>query len=341
MWDNEGVRVRDAPLCPLCGGTGSSLYAGLRDRYWDAPGTWSFRRCNACHHHLWLDPQPESGEIGKLYAAYFSHGGLPPLPFMGDGWWGRATRGVLEDFGYRGLARNKTERWLGTLARVVPPLRDECEQAVRSVRGPPHGELLDVGCGNGSYLDVMRALGWKVRGLEPDPIAAQIARDRGFEVIEQSIEEASIPDSSFDVVTMNHVIEHVSDPVRVLSLTRRMLKDAGQLTIVTPNVDSWGHRRFGDAWFHLDPPRHLHLFSLRNLMTSVERAGLRTVAFGTTGSGHLVYDGSVSVRTTGRFRVGDLTAIATARDRRFRVFESFLVRVRPDAGEEIYLTCVR
>src|SRR5437762_13398434 len=75
----------------------------------------------------------------------------------------------------------------------MPPVWDECAQVVRSVRGPVRGELFDVGCGNGSYLEVMRALGWRVRGLEPDPVAARIARGRGFDVIERSIEEADIP----------------------------------------------------------------------------------------------------------------------------------------------------
>jgi SAM-dependent methyltransferase len=340
MRDNEGILVRDAPLCPLCGSAGSPLYSNLHDRSWDAPGTWSFRTCQVCGH-LWLDPQPEAGEIGKLYTSYFSHGGVSPLPFVGDGFWPKATRGVLEIRGYHGIARHWTERFIGSVCRLVPPLWDECEQAIRAVRGPVRGDLLDVGCGNGSYLDVMRSLGWKVKGLEPDPVAANIARDRGFDVIERSIEEATLPESRFDVVTMNHVIEHVTDPVRVLTATRQGLKEGGQLTITTPNVESWGHRHFRNAWFHLDPPRHLHLFSIRNLVACAERAGLRTIEFGTIGSGHLVYDGSVSIQTTGRFRIGDLTTVASWQDRGFRIFESFLVRIRSDSGEEIFLTCAR
>src|SRR5437773_11598802 len=93
MPDNEGVRVREAPRCPLCGNLGAILYSGLRDRYWDAPGSWSLRRCGTCGH-LWLDPQPEPGEIGKLYTSYFSHGETPRLPFVGDGFWEKASRGV-------------------------------------------------------------------------------------------------------------------------------------------------------------------------------------------------------------------------------------------------------
>lgn len=340
MRSNEGVLVQDTPLCPLCGSAGVLAYADLRDRYWDAPGTWSFRRCTRCGH-LWLDPQPAPEEIGKLYTSYFSHGGTPPVPFVGDGFWAQATRGVLEVLGYRGFAQSPKERWLGSFLRLLPPLWDECDQAVRSVRGPPRGMLLDLGCGNGSYLEIMSALGWAVQGLEPDPVAAKIARDRGFDVIESSIERASLPEAAFDRITMSHVIEHVIDPIQVLAVARHALKEGGRLTILTPNAASWGHRKFRDSWFHLDPPRHLHLFTPENLIACVERARLRISDFETTGRGHLVYDGSVSVRESGRFRVGDLTTVATGRDRAFRMFESLLVRVRRDAGEEIILTCTR
>lgn len=340
MRDNEGVLVRDAPICPLCGGAGVIAYADLRDRYWDAPGTWTFRRCATCGH-LWLDPQPEASEIGKLYRSYFSHGAASPLPFVGDDLWAQATRGVLEILGYKGASHRERERWLGSLFRLVPPIWEECEQPVRSVRGPPRGVLLDLGCGNGSYMDIMRSLGWRVQGLEPDPIAASIARDRGFEVIESPIEAAPLPAGGFDYITMSHVIEHVVDPVRVLTVARQALKEDGRLTILTPNAESWGHRKFREAWFHLDPPRHLHLFSTKNLIACAQRAGLRVASSVTTGRGHLVYDGSVAIRATGRYRFGDPSTVASMRDRAFRAFESFLTRVRPDAGEETILTCTR
>jgi len=312
----------------------------LRDRYWDAPGTWSIRRCASCEH-LWLDPRPVSEDIRRLYTSYFSHGSIAPLPFLGDGFWPRATRGVLEFRGYRGIARNAKERRLGMLFRFLPPLWDECDQDIRSLEGPPRGLLLDLGCGSGWYLELMRALGWTVRGVERDPIAAQIARARGLDVVESPIEDAPLPDDTFDVVTLSHVIEHVIDPMRVLAIARRFLKRGGAMIIITPNAESWGHRKFGRAWFHLDPPRHLHLFSPTNLAECVERAGLHVSKSISTGRGHLVYDGSVSVRATGRFRVGDLTTKATTRDRLFRLFENMLVRVDRDAGEEIVLSCTK
>ncbi|MGI0149737.1 MAG: hypothetical protein ACREDF_09445, partial [Thermoplasmata archaeon] len=126
MRSNEGILVQDSPLCPLCGRAGAVAYADLRDRYWAAAGTWSFRRCTDCAH-LWLDPQPVAQEIGKLYESYFSHGATPPLPFVGDGFWAQATRGVLEILGYHGIARDAIERRLGSVFRFLPPLWEECD----------------------------------------------------------------------------------------------------------------------------------------------------------------------------------------------------------------------
>ncbi len=338
--DNEGIAVEEAAVCPLCGHVGAVLYSGLRDRYWAAPGMWGFRRCGDCAH-IWLDPRPLPAEIGRLYASYFTHGVEWPDPLRGDGFWPRCLRGVLEAFGYRGVARDSNERLVGQLCRFLPPLWDECEQRVRSVPGPPRGTLLDVGCGDGAYLAVMKRLGWDVRGLEPDPRAVQVARERGLDVIEDTIEEAPLSADAFDAITMSHVIEHVSDPVATLVAVRRALRPGGLVVVLTPNVESWGHALFGPAWFHLDPPRHLHLFSSKNLLAVVERAGLAVVRARTTGRGHLVFDGSVSVRRTGRFRFDDPTLQASASERVFRLIEQALVRIGPRSGEEIVLSCTK
>ena len=103
--DNGGIRVVEAAACPLCGASGRVRYSQLRDRSWSAPGTWSFRECVACGH-LWLDPCPVAEEIGRLYASYYTHGVERGSPLQGDGFWPRCRRGVLEAYGYRGLAHD-------------------------------------------------------------------------------------------------------------------------------------------------------------------------------------------------------------------------------------------
>src|SRR5207245_4865170 len=119
----------------------------------------------------------------------------------------------------------------------------------------PRRSVLDIGCGDGYFLRIMRDLGWTVQGLEPDPKAAAFARAYGLDIIQSPIEHASLPSNAFDVITTSHVIEHVLEPVTFLSVARRALRPDGLLYVFTPNAESWGHAMFGTSWSPLEPPR--------------------------------------------------------------------------------------
>lgn len=340
MLHNEGIPADSALTCPLCAGRGDILYEGLRDRSWGAPGIWSFRTCGICGH-IWLDPKPRSDDLNRLYASYYTHGVERPSPLDGEGLWPMCRRGVLEAVGYPGIARSSTERFLGRAARFIPPIWEECEQVVNFVPNLPRGKLLDVGCGDGAFLRLMRDLGWEVKGVEPDPMAAAVARGHGIPVLQAPIEQAGITADGFDVITTTHVIEHVSDPISFLAALRRALKPSGVLLVFTPNAESWGHTLFGRSWYPLEPPRHLHVFKSGNLTSCANRAGLRAVTVRTTSRLHLIFDASVSIRRSGQFPFNDPVIQASVADRLFRVIESFLVRVHPDAGEEIMMVCTK
>jgi len=81
---------------------------------------------------------------------------------------------------------------------------------------------------------------------------------------------------------MNHVIEHVHDPLGSLAEIHRVLREGGTLVVTTPNADSWGHRHFGPDWRGLEPPRHLQIFNGNNLVALAQRTGFAQVAFSTT-----------------------------------------------------------
>ena len=132
--------------------------------------------------------------------------------------------------------------------------------------------LLDVGSGDGSFLSRARGAGWDVVGVEPDPQAWAISRQAGLDVRHGGVECVSGERESFDVITMNHVIEHVRDPRQELLQAYALLKPAGLLYLETPNIESRGHEHFGPHWYALDPPRHLvplNWTSLESLLASV------------------------------------------------------------------------
>jgi len=81
------------------------------------------------------------------------------------------------------------------------------------------------------------------------------------------------------VVTLSHVIEHVHDPVACLREVFRLCKPGGQVWITTPNLESYGHRRFREHWIGLQPPNHLVLFTRSSIMHALNAAGFERLHF--------------------------------------------------------------
>ena len=160
------------------------------------------------------------------------------------------------------------------LIPLIPWLEYRFELDIRQIAAPPAGgTLLDVGCGNGDYLATMRDLGWQVSGLEPDPKAAELGLQKGLQISIGTLETLQLPAEQFDVVTLSHVIEHLHDPIATLREIRRLLKPNGLIWIATPNLESFGHGRYGAAWRGLEIPRHLVLFSTQHLRRCLAEAG--------------------------------------------------------------------
>src|SRR5439155_22069842 len=118
-------------------------------------------------------------------------------------------------------------------------------------------------------------LGWEVSGVEPDPQSAAQAAAAGVEVKAGLLESQSLPEAHYDAVSLNHVIEHLHDPVRTLKICHRILKPGGRIFIATPNFAAGGHRLFGADWVPLDPPRHLVLFTSDSVKLAVVLAGFQ------------------------------------------------------------------
>jgi SAM-dependent methyltransferase len=108
-------------------------------------------------------------------------------------------------------------------------------------------------------------------------------------------------ESSYDAVTMSHVIEHVYDPLAPLQECHRLIKPGGKLVVLTPNIDSFGHRNYGADWVALDPPRHLLLFSPVSLAAAAWRIGFTDVCVHSTAvRAQILHIASEDIRRSGR-----------------------------------------
>ncbi|HSA78465.1 MAG TPA: class I SAM-dependent methyltransferase [Nitrospirota bacterium] len=124
------------------------------------------------------------------------------------------------------------------------------------------GRILDIGCGRGLFLSLMRTGGWDVAGTEFDEETASYAsRVYGLKVKSGGPSSWGFPDESFDVITIHHALEHIPDPAEMLGACGRLLKKGGLLVIAVPNISSLQAVAGKGVWFHLDVPYHLYHFS--------------------------------------------------------------------------------
>jgi SAM-dependent methyltransferase len=138
-----------------------------------------------------------------------------------------------------------------------------------------HGDLLDVGCGRGDLAALFGLMGWAAHGLDVSPAAVEAARAAGVDAYVGTVASAPWPDGSFDLVVMNHSLEHMPDPMAALVHIRRLLRPGGTLIVAVPNWESWQRRLFGTYWVHLDVPRHLAHYSPRALHSAARDAGFK------------------------------------------------------------------
>ena len=183
--------------CRICGAT--KLSTRYRLRRFDVYG------CDDCGL-LFRHPLPDTSELIEMY---------------------NDARYVESSYFADGRRRGSSSPEIGIFEQALADLADLAE------RGP----LLDVGCGNGVFLDMARTAGWSVSGIEISERHANEARNRmGLDVRCGDFLEVGLPLGSFNVITMWDFLEHVLDPRQVLERTRELLAPAGVLLIFT--IDS-------------------------------------------------------------------------------------------------------
>lgn len=154
----------------------------------------------------------------------------------------------------------------------------EYDEYVTSYSRP--GRLLDVGCGNGEFLQIMAQKGWSVAGIDPSSVAITNAKKRlpSADLRIGQLTPKSFT-AKFDVITMWHVLEHVPHPLQFFQAASSLLSRRGRLFLEVPNADSLLLSWFGSAYNWLMVPEHIHYYSKASLSFLSQAVGLEVIRF--------------------------------------------------------------
>lgn len=231
--------------CPVCG-TAAFQNVFLVKDYTVSGKVFPIEECNNCTLRFTQDV-PDQDEIGPYYKSddYISHT--------------NTNEGIISKLYQK--VRNRTMRQKASL------IKKYTRQAA--------GNLLDLGCGTGTFLNTMKTEGWAVAGLEPDMDARKMAKQLyGIDVL-PSHELYNLPDAGFDAITMWHVLEHVHELQEYVVQLKRVLRDNGKLFVAVPNYTSRDADIYQQYWAAYDVPRHLYHFSPKAMETLMNRNGFR------------------------------------------------------------------
>lgn len=139
------------------------------------------------------------------------------------------------------------------------------------------GRALDIGCGNGAYLLLLKKLGWDVVGVDISDNVAREVKAAGIPIFTGELERLKKDQGPFKLITLWHVLEHLPDPLKTLQEVFELLVDNGRVIIEVPNSNSLMAKVFRSNWFPWDLPRHLCHFTPATLSDLLNRAGFQGI----------------------------------------------------------------
>ncbi len=259
---------------------GALIATGLEDWEYCSPGVYDLMACNICKMAQ-LIPVPTSDILKSAYPDHY-HTYQP---------------------GKSRITNYLKRHSLGLQAKYI--LR---------ILNSESGNILDVGCSDGALLIAvgLRHAGLGLYGIESHEDCLKSASSRqNLKIYSGFFESVNLPIDFYDIVIMNHVLEHLYAPGVALNRVLQTLKPGGFFVGELPNIDSWDFKLFGRFWGGGHAPRHLWHFSPENLAKALTSAGFTDIKImNSLHTGHW----AMSVQNTLRGRKSGFCSPERARD---------------------------
>ena len=240
----EDLQMVDVECCICEASNAREIGTGMDYEYQSSNQTFSALQCKTCSL-VYLSPRPAMTEFERIYPSNYH-------------------------------AFNFSEKGYGIVFKIRAWLESRralswCENIPRNAR------ILDVGCGDGFHLKLLKEYGqkgWQLEGVDFDERAVTMARKSGLTVHQGKVQTVNLPTESYDLAFMIQTIEHLNNPPEVLSHINSLLKPGGKLVIVTDNTGSidfnWFKKRY---WGGYHFPRHWNLFNKKSLAALAVKTG--------------------------------------------------------------------
>jgi len=221
-------------LCNICGGATTPIQ--VKEQMLGTGEYFWYYQCKECGH-THLDPLPE--DLGKYYNTneYYS--------FNDENSFTRQSKKI----------------------RLNPALK-----AFLSFKNniPKDSHILDYGCGAGHFVKELNELGYSnARGFDPFlPKDIYVGTQL---YLTNNTKALGVP--HWDIITLNHVFEHLADPIKELEQLKQLLRPGGKLLLRFPVIDSYAFKKYKTNWVQFDAPRHINLFTRKSIRLAVEKAG--------------------------------------------------------------------
>lgn len=230
--------------CPLCNSKGHEIIQkDVRDYEYGTKDSYNWIKCNGCKL-IRIDPIPSLDTLSRAYPPNY-HAYVTP--------------------------KSKITQKLQAITRKI------LAKKIASYL-PSDSSILEIGCSTGLLLEAISSYGnYNLFGVEYKIEAAKEANKRGIKTWNGTFEDAPIPHKTMDLVILQHVIEHVFNPVEIMHKIYGSLKTGGKVIGELPNFDSWDASIFGKYWGGGHAPRHIWFFTPTTLKNMLELCNFKNI----------------------------------------------------------------